>query len=64
MNKLDYATVEPATKKFLESLQGPPLYTLTPNEARMVLSGLQSQDVQKLPTEIDDHTIPWSEWYY
>ena len=58
MNKLDYATVEPATKKFLESLQGPPLYTLTPNEARMVLSGLQSQDVQKLPTEIDDHIIP------
>ncbi len=58
MNKLDYSTVEQETKKFLESLQGPPLYTLTPNEARAVLSGLQSKDVQKLPAEIDDHAIP------
>lgn len=58
MSNFDYSTVEQKTLKFLESLQGPPLYTLTPNDARAVLSGLQSKSVQKLPAEIDDHTIP------
>src|SRR5919112_291272 len=56
----DYSTVEQKTRGFLESLQkneGPPLYNLTPNDARAVLSGLQSQPVQKLPAEIDDQTI-------
>ena len=58
MSKFDYSTVEQNTLKFLESLQGPPLYTLTPNDARTVLSGLQSKSVQKLPAEIEDHIIP------
>jgi len=59
MNRLDYSTVEQDTQKFLESLQGPPLYTLTPKDARAVLSGLQSkEEVQMLPAEIDDHAIP------
>lgn len=58
MSNFDYSTVEQKTLRFLESLQGPPLYTLTPNDARAVLSGLQSKSVQKLPAEIDDHTIP------
>jgi acetyl esterase len=58
MSKFDYSRVEQNTQKFLESLQGPPLYTLTPGDARAVLSGLQSKSVQKLPTEIDDHIIP------
>src|SRR5215217_6284910 len=56
----DYSTVEQKTREFLESLQkneGPPLYTLTPNDARAVLSGLQSGTVQKLPAEIGSHTI-------
>jgi len=56
----DYSTVEQKTREFLESLQkneGPPLYTLTPNDARAVLSGLQSGLVQKLPAEIGSHTI-------
>ena len=42
MSKFDYSTVEQNTQKFLESLQGPPLYTLTPSDARAVLSSLQS----------------------
>ena len=58
MSKFDYSTVEQNTLKFLESLQGPPLYTLTPNDARAVLSDLQSKSVQKLPAEIDGHIIP------
>jgi acetyl esterase len=56
----DYTTVEQKTREFLESLQkneGPPLYTLTPNDARAVLSGLQSGPVQKPPAEIGNQTI-------
>ncbi|MGA9942496.1 MAG: alpha/beta hydrolase, partial [Nitrososphaeraceae archaeon] len=47
---------------FLKSLQqnpGPPIYTLLPDQARAVLSGLQaSGTVQKLPAEIENRTIP------
>ncbi|HEX2409256.1 MAG TPA: hypothetical protein VHJ38_18805, partial [Nitrososphaeraceae archaeon] len=45
MGNNNYSTVENKTKSFLEKLQqsgGPPLYTLTPTEARNVLSGLQA----------------------
>ena len=44
-----YTAVEQKTQKFLEFLQqnsGAPLYTLTPEEARDVLSSLQSTSVQ------------------
>ena len=60
IDTFDYSTVEQKTRGFLESLQksgGPPLYTLTPNDARAVLSGLQSAPVQKPPAEIDSQTI-------
>jgi acetyl esterase len=60
IDAFDYSTVEQKTRGFLESLQksgGPPLYTLTPNDARAVLSGLQSGPIQKPPAEIDSHTI-------
>ena len=56
-----YLTVENNTKLFLEKLQqsgGPPLYTLTPSEARTVLSGLQAAPIEKLPAEIENKTIP------
>jgi acetyl esterase len=56
----NYSTVEQKTRQFLESLQqntGPPLYTLTPTEARAVLSNLQSSPVQKLHAEIEDQII-------
>jgi acetyl esterase len=60
IDTMDYSKVEQKTRDFLESLRknkGPPLYTLTPNDARAVLSGLQSDPVQKLPAEIGSQTI-------
>ncbi|MGH9982084.1 MAG: alpha/beta hydrolase fold domain-containing protein, partial [Nitrososphaeraceae archaeon] len=61
MDTNNYPTVENKTKLFLEKLQqsgGPPLYTLTPTEARNVLSGLQADPIEKLPAEIENKTIP------
>jgi len=61
METYNYSTVENNTRLFLESLlknAGPPLYTLTPSEARSVLSGLQSKPIEKSPTEIENKTIP------
>ncbi len=61
METYNYSTVEKNTKLFLEKLQqsgGPPLYTLTPTEARKVLSGLQAAPVEKLPAEIENKSIP------
>jgi len=57
----DYTGVEQNTRAFLESLQqnpGPPLYKLSPKQARDVLSGLQAGPVKKLPADIDNRTIP------
>ena len=45
MNTSNFTGVEQDTRAFLESLQqnpGPPLYTLSPEQARAVLSGLQA----------------------
>ena len=57
-----YANVEQKTRAFLENLQkqgGPPIYTLSPKEARKVLSNLQaSVPVEKLPAAIENRTIP------
>ena len=61
MDNNNYPTVEHKTKLFLEKLQqigGPPLYTLTPTEARKVLSDLQAAPIEKLPAEIENKTIP------
>ena len=61
MDTNNYPTVENKTKLFLEKLQqsgGPPLYTLTPTEARNILSGLQAGQIEKLPAEIENKTIP------
>ena len=55
MDKYNYSTVESNTRIFLESLQknaGPPLYALTPNEARNILSGLQSVKYKNLPLKL------------
>ena len=39
--------------------KGPPIYTLSPDKARGVLSGLQaSTPVQKLPADVENRTIP------
>ena len=62
MSADNYDGVEQNTQSFLKSLQqnpGPPIYTLLPDQARAVLSGLQaSGTVQKLPAEIENRTIP------
>ena len=62
MSADNYDGVEQNTRSFLKSLQqnpGPPIYTLLPDQARAVLSGLQtSGTVQKLPAEIENRTIP------
>lgn len=62
MSADNYDGVERNTQSFLKSLQqnpGPPIYTLLPDQARSVLSGLQaSGTVQKLPAEIENRTIP------
>ena len=54
--------LEPTTKAFLEGLQqkgGPPIYTLSPEKARAVLSELQASiPVKKLPAVIENRTIP------
>ena len=62
MNTSSFKGVEQRTRTFLESLQqnpGPPLYTLSPEQARAVLSGLQASiPVKKLPADIEDRTVP------
>ncbi|MCI0574565.1 MAG: alpha/beta hydrolase [Myxococcaceae bacterium] len=54
--------LEPETRRFLEQVNaqgGKPLYELSPKDARKVLTDLQSgEDVEKLPADIEDRTIP------
>ena len=58
----NYTGLEQNARAFLDNLQqkgGPPIYTLSPDKARAVLSGLQaSYPVQKLSTDIENRTIP------
>src|ERR671931_433962 len=61
MGTYDYTGVEQNTRAFLESLQqnpGPPLYKLSPQQARTVLSGLQAGPIEKLRADIENRTIP------
>ncbi|MBH8576208.1 alpha/beta hydrolase [Nostocaceae cyanobacterium CENA369] len=54
--------IEQNTQNFLQALavQGdPPIYTLSPEDARNVLRGAQAGvEVDKLPVDIEDHVIP------
>lgn len=65
MDTDSYSTVEPKTRVFLENLQkrgGPPIYTLTPEKARAVLSDVQATSLPPgvdLPAaDIEKRTIP------
>lgn len=62
MNKSLYSELEPNTRAFLDNLRqngGPPIYTLSPSDARAVLCGLQAGiPVKKLPAYIQNHNIP------
>jgi acetyl esterase len=57
-------SVEPKTRDFLENLQkqgGSPIYTLSPRDARAVLSNLQASiPVAMPPADIENRTIPGS----
>ena len=53
--------LDPAAQAFLDALAaagGPPIFTLSPSEARGVLDRLQSGDTAIPPAEIEPHTIP------
>jgi acetyl esterase len=58
----NHTGLEQNTKAFLDNLQqkgDPPIYTLSPDKARTVLSGLQaSHPVPKLSADIENRTIP------
>ena len=52
--------LEPTTQKFIDALSasgGPAIYTLTPDEARDVLSGAQSGEIAKPAVDITDTTF-------
>jgi acetyl esterase len=53
--------LEPAAQAFADTLaagDGPPLYTLSPGDARAVLDQAQAGGVAMAPAEIEEHTIP------
>jgi acetyl esterase/lipase len=62
MSSNQYSELEQNTRALLNNLQqqgGPPIYTLTPDKAREVLSELQANSpVEKLPAKIENRTIP------
>ncbi|MEO9363247.1 MAG: alpha/beta hydrolase [Nitrososphaera sp.] len=65
MNTDSYSSVEPKTRTFLENLQkqgGQPIYTLTPEKARAVLSGVQAAPlppgVKLAAADIENRTLP------
>ena len=61
MGTYDYSRVERNTRAFLESLQknsGPPIYKLSPEQARNVLSSVQAAPIEKLDADIEARSIP------
>jgi len=58
---LPTVVLEPAAQALADALAiagGPPLYTLSPDDARAVLDKAQSGDVAMPPAEIEQHTVP------
>lgn len=52
--------IESVTQQFLDKINsqnGPPIYELSPTEARNVLLRVQYISIPKLPADIEDHTI-------
>ena len=62
MSKSLLSELEQNARAFLDNLQqkvGPPICTLSPHDARTVLSELQASiSVKKLPADIENCTIP------
>lgn len=61
ISNTESSVLEPGTEAFINALAaqgGPPIYKLSVEAARGVLSGAQAGEVEKLPVEIDDRIIP------
>jgi acetyl esterase len=58
--KREEPALDPETRKFVEkaTAKGPPLYKLSVQQAREVLSRTQAGDVPPPPADIEDRTIP------
>ena len=55
------AALEPVIRRFVATLMaagGPPIYTLSPADARALLAGQQSVPVAKPDARIEDATFP------
>jgi len=60
-NQTNIDSLEPVTRAFVENVNkqgGTPIYELSPENARKVLSDLQAQKVAKLPADIEDLNLP------
>src|SRR6476661_5463821 len=58
---LPAVVLEPAAQALADALAnagGPPLYTLSPQDARAVLDEAQDGDVAMAPATVEQHTIP------
>src|SRR5262245_54029834 len=51
-------SLEPTTQTFINSLSGPPLFQLSPEDAHQVLTDLQSQPVELQDAKIEDTVWP------
>lgn len=61
MNSATTSTLDPTARAFLDAIVsagGPPIYTLSPHNARGVLDGAQAGPVDLLPADIEDFEIP------
>src|SRR2546422_6872958 len=61
MTASKYGKVEPKTRAFVEALEaqgGPPIYQLSPKDARGVLSRAQAGPVATEPADVEDRTVP------
>jgi hypothetical protein len=67
ISKSLYSKLEQNARALLNDLKeqrGPPIYTLSPEKAREVLSSLQaSVPVQRLPADIEIRTVPDGKMY-
>lgn len=57
----EQVSIEPITQQFLDNINsqsGPPIYELSPTEARNVLTKVQDINITKLPADIEDLSIP------
>jgi acetyl esterase len=61
MGTFDYSRVERNTRRFLENLQknsGPPIFKLSPEQPRPVLSPVQAAPIEKPEADIEARRIP------